>query len=318
MINISYNLSSVLKNNLHKADTLRREILLTPISSKFEIQLRWDCVINRIFQTLRLSDNSLKKTGIIKILDLHSGVAQIEKKNQTAEQKEVINYKKALDHISAHWLVTKKLVILNDILILYDIFSKGRLVAPRSEIEELLNYVQIQDEHPIIQAGIANIEIQKIRPFSNDNDKLSRLLSYIFLYKYGYDVRGLIEFEEPWSENKAAYLDAVEYGIQAASVTIWLEFFSNSIILQLDEVYKKIISGSPDFFVKENSLWELNDRQKAILNLLDKPDSSITNKKVQKHFKISQITASRDLSKLTTLGLLLSHGKGRSVYYIRA
>jgi len=34
-------------------------------------------------------------------------------------------------------------------------------------------------------------------------------------------------------------------------------------------------------------------------------------------FKVSQITASRDLSKLGALGLLFIHGKGRSVYYTK-
>ncbi len=44
---------------------------------------------------------------------------------------------------------------------------------------------------------------------------------------------------------------------------------------------------------------------------------TITNKKVQKLFKVSQITASRDLAKLASVGLLFTHGKGRSVYYTK-
>lgn len=63
--------------------------------------------------------------------------------------------------------------------------------------------------------------------------------------------------------------------------------------------------------------FELNDRQKSILNMLDQPTASITNRLTQKAYKVSQITASRDLAKLTTLGFLFSHGKGRSVYYTR-
>ncbi len=65
------------------------------------------------------------------------------------------------------------------------------------------------------------------------------------------------------------------------------------------------------------SYFELNDRQTSILNMLDLPQGSITNRKIQKAYKVSQITASRDLAKLTTLGFLFSHGKGRSVYYTK-
>ena len=62
---------------------------------------------------------------------------------------------------------------------------------------------------------------------------------------------------------------------------------------------------SPDGLGISSSFWDLNERQKVILGILDQPGVSITNKTVQKRFKISQITASRDLSKLAILGLLL-------------
>jgi len=66
-----------------------------------------------------------------------------------------------------------------------------------------------------------------------------------------------------------------------------------------------------------SSFWKLNGRQQSILSVLENPGEKITNKDVQKKFGVSQITASRDLSHLTTLGLLLAHGKGRSVYYTK-
>jgi Fic family protein len=52
--------------------------------------------------------------------------------------------------------------------------------------------------------------------------------------------------------------------------------------------------------------------------IVDRPGTRITNKMVQKHFKVSQITASRELAKLATLGLIISIGKGRSIYYTKA
>lgn len=69
--------------------------------------------------------------------------------------------------------------------------------------------------------------------------------------------------------------------------------------------------------VKANSLWKLNDRQKKILDIMENPELKITNKIVQKQFGISQITASRDLAKMVNLGVLLPHGKGRSVFYTK-
>ena len=86
------------------------------------------------------------------------------------------------------------------------------------------------------------------------------------------------------------------------------------MLTQLEKVTYSNLS-SEDYL--PNSFWQLNDRQKSILGFLENPDATITNKRVRSLFKISQITASRDLTKLANLGLLFAHGKGRSVFYTK-
>ncbi|OGK57462.1 hypothetical protein A3H83_03340 [Candidatus Roizmanbacteria bacterium RIFCSPLOWO2_02_FULL_39_8] len=71
-------------------------------------------------------------------------------------------------------------------------------------------------------------------------------------------------------------------------------------------------SNNPIFSTR---LLSLNSRQREIIQMLEDPKSRITNKQVQKKFSVSQITASRDLAKLTIVGVLFSHGKGRSTWY---
>ena len=104
---------------------------------------------------------------------------------------------------------------------------------------------------------------------------------------------------------------------QTRNLTLWLEFFAEGIINQLEEALKDIENLSYKTTLPA-AFFNLNDRQKHILTFLEEPGSRITNKKVQNIFNISQITASRDLAHLKTLGLLISHGKGRSVYYTRS
>ncbi len=69
---------------------------------------------------------------------------------------------------------------------------------------------------------------------------------------------------------------------------------------------------------KADSFFDLNERQKEIISLVDKPNSKISNKHVQKIFNVSQITASRDLAKLASLGLLFAISKGRSTFYTKS
>src|SRR3989344_2561864 len=310
MLELSYNLSLTLQDRLEKIDILRKDILLSPISPKTELQMRWDAMINRAYNSLALANSPLTKQETVKILT--SSKAKFSR-----EEEDALLYKKALDHISQKWLVPGKNVTVKDVLILYDIFCRGRLIIPPSRIQELLDYIQAHEQHPVIQAGVASLGITRIQPFSDGNGRLSRLLPYLFLYKNGFDVRGLIEFEKSWSQDKETYLQALKIGLEAASITLWLEYFSNSLLKELTLIFGKIKTHTPENLGIHSSFWDLSDRQKAILNIVENPGTSITNRKVQKQFNVSQITASRDLSKLANLRLLFSHGKGRSVYYTK-
>ncbi|MCX6732604.1 MAG: hypothetical protein NTV98_03635 [Candidatus Roizmanbacteria bacterium] len=53
------------------------------------------------------------------------------------------------------------------------------------------------------------------------------------------------------------------------------------------------------------------------MNLFSTPGAKVSNRMVQKKFKVSQITASRDLAKLADSGLIFAIGKGRSTYYTK-
>src|SRR3989344_5695024 len=318
MLNLSYNLSQILKDRLQKIDLIRKDILVIPLSPKIELQMRWDIMIDRIYNSLVLANSSLTKPEMVKILTSHITFEKDKNvKKASSEVEDVISYKRALDYIFQHWLVPGKNVTVKDVLILYDIFCKGRLIVPASRIQELLDYVQAHEQHSVIQAGVISLGILRIQPFSEGNGRLSRLLAYLFLYKNGFDVRWMIEFEKTWAQDKETYAQALGVALKVASITLWLEYFSNSVFTCLNLVYGKIQNATPDNLGIHSLFWELTDRQKSILNIIEEPGSSITNKKVQKQFKVSQITASRDLSKLANLGVLFTHGKGRSVYYTK-
>lgn len=318
MLNLSYSLSPIVRDRLKEIDELRKEILLTPISPKEEMRLRWDALINRIHYSLSLAGNKVERKNISKILTAQINLDRGETLNKLdREERDVIGYKKALDTISREWMVSKKHVSVKDILILYDMFCDGRMIIPASRLSELLDYIQAHKENPVILAGISYIGIESIKPFSDGNSRLARILAYLFLFKNGFDIRGLIQFGKNWTNEPTAFQDALRIGLNASSITLWLEFFCNEIASSLKEEFDKIRSEKIDNIGLDASFWGLNDRQKVILNLLEEPNSIISNKKVQKHFKISQITASRDLTKLSTLGYITQRGKGRSVYYTK-
>ena len=313
---LAYNLSANIKDNLQKIEALRRQILLLPIPPKVELRLRWEASLQRAYWSLVLAGNPLGKAGIIKLLSTQS------KKRLTSEQKEVINYKKTLDFIREDWLISSRAVSLTTIKKLYDLACKptlgsgSRTSATQKKLQPFIDYLQAGKESPVIQAGIAQISIINADAFGEGNGSIARLVPYLYLYKHGYDFRGLLVLDEYLRKDLISLKQAIESVGKNKHLTLWLEYFTHGVLTQLRSAYKIASSGKFQTDLPA-AFWKLNDRQIDILNSLEQPGAKVTNMKVQGKYKVSQITASRDLSKLVKLGLLFSHGKGRSAHYTK-
>lgn len=336
MLNISYNISPRLNEYLNKIEDLRKQILLTPIPQTLELQLRWEAMANRIHYSLKLAGNSIKKKDMLKLL------SEIAHKKTDNDQKAVFAYKEALDYISRNWQGSADAVNARAIIDLHKIIGNGRLRVPQAGLQYLLDYLQARPtspatlpdsanlgrrgefaggrariESPIIQAAIVNIEMEKMQLFTEHNSLIAHLTADLFLYKYGYDLKGFLAYEQSWMEDADIFKENHERALNAVSLTLWLEYFASRVLKQAESINQIIAQPKTQYLDVRKSFWKINERQKAILNFLDSPQTSITNRQIQKQFKTSQITASRDLAKLTNLGFLFSHGKGRSVYYTR-
>jgi len=312
MLNISYNISPRLQEYLSKIEDLRRQILLSPILPTKELQLRWEATFNRIYYSLKLAGNPLKREDMLKLL------SEVTHKKSNNDQKAVLKYKDALDYISQNWQGSQNAVNVKALADLHGLIDgNGRLRIPQISLQHLLDYLQTRTENPIVQAAIVNIEMEKMQLFTKYNSLIAHLTADLFLYKYGYDFKGFLAYEAAWMKDEKIFKENHERALSSVSLTLWLEYFAESIFKQLEIIIqsiKKPKSGTVDL---KESFWQLNERQKSILSYLDQPQVTITNRQVQKRYKISQITASRDLIRLTNLGYLFSHGKGRSVYYTR-
>jgi Fic family protein len=310
-LNISYNISPKLQGCLDKIEELRKQILLTPIPQEKELRLRWEATLNRTHYSLKLAGNSLKKTEMLKLL------AEVTRKKISGDQEAVLRYKGALDYIVRNWQGSRNAVDAKSLIELHKTISNGRLRVPQAGLQYLLDYLQAKIESPVIQAAIINIELEKMQLFTEHNTLIANLSAYVFLYKYGYDLKGFLSYEAAWMEDVNIFRENRKRAFDAVSLTLWLEYFASCVLGQAESISQSIIKPKTQILDIRESFWKLNERQRATLGLLDSPQTTITNRQIQKQLKTSQITASRDLSKLTDLGLIFSHGKGRSVYYTK-
>ncbi len=313
MINLAYSLSAALNKTLSEIDQLKLAILLFSITPKSELNFRWEARLHRLNQLHSANNLYLTKQEIEQLL-----VTKLKKK-LTFQEQELINYQQAFDYIYENWLANQEIIQPQDILELYEICSKPSFGAIRDyqkaveQLSIITNYLSHGKEHPVVKAAVSFIGMLSISPFLGGNEKIASLSSYLYLYKEGFDIRGFLYIEDFLI--KDANNVSEELKQKRFNLTDWIEKYAQNFLKHLQRISEKVSNNQQDHLVKH--LTDLNDRQKEILKILENPQINITNNKVQKNFKVSQITASRDLAKLANLGLIFAHGKGRSIYYIK-
>lgn len=316
MLPIAFTESIELKDHIHRIDALRMQLLGIPLQPKTELKLRWEAKATRIHSSLTLAHALFSRGQIVKILASQT-------RHVPNDYKVALSYKRALEHIQETWLGNPKPLTIAAVSLLSSLalptpkdILDSSLKLVETPVKTTLDYLENTNDHPVIQAGIALCLLSTSAKIPADDGLVARLVSHLYLSKYGYDCRGLLTVEKNWAAAEASYTIAITSFTKQANLNHWLLYYVQTIEENLQERINDMTNSKlhQDFPAQ---FWELNDRQKSILNYLEEPSQTMTNSKVQKLFGISQITASRDLTKLATLGLLFSHGKGRSVSYTK-
>ncbi len=311
MIPLTYTHGFDLQQVLTAIESSRRAILTTPITVKTERTLIWDGLVSRISASLHLSGEQTAKNVITETLLKNP-------KKPTLREWTVLTLRDAYDTIRYEWSATQKDVSWRTLQSLAISINDANISTPLSisdsEGHGTLSYLQSSTEHAIVQAAIATAWLSLSQPFPSDRGKTGRLLGYLYLARSGYDCRGYIALEKRWITDRGPYDRALSSITETGNLTRWIVFYAQSVQGEYQSL-ESIVNAKSQ--LKDEPALILTDRQKEILRLVESPQATISNKIVQKHFVISQITASRELAKLASIGLLRTQGKGRSVYYTK-
>jgi hypothetical protein len=316
MLNIVYAVSPFLQRYLDKAEESRRQILVYPMQPKRELTAQFAATIDRIHFGLSQTELPVLREKIKSILT-NQIVFSMQKNPEKWDsiQATVLGYKQALDYIKRDWILNPEPVKVKHIVEINILLGDETLTVTEQQLQEIVSYVQVSSDNAYVQAAIAKLLFRSMLPPGTKAEIFSTLCSYLFLYKGGIDCRGLLVLEKPWAEDYKIFLGHYQTAIAKQNITSWIEYFIKTLSLNLELTYSQLSQTTK--LPVHDDIGKLNERQKTIMTLLDDPKAVITNRTVQKIFHISQITASRDLTKLTALGLLFTQGKGRSVRYTR-
>lgn len=304
---VPFTITPLVTDFLSAIDTLRTSILTTPMTPAKEQELQWRATVSYISGTLKLEGTALSERKI------HETIRTL------SESKTVTTIRETLFFIRKTWTGNTRPLSAQSIEEVACMLYPTKKETVRKHIRNwevegthMLRYVTISKQHPVITSSLVHFALFTNPPLAFDHGILARMIEAGILASYGYDVRGMVTPLTIYAEDPTLYIKSIDVCVRQQSATSWIEYNAKAIKQSM-----KLLERTLSFPEQHSSHPILNDRQERILMLLEHPSASVTNRMLQKRFRISQITASRDLARLTALGILSAHGKGRSVRYTR-
>ena len=113
-------------------------------------------------------------------------------------------------------------------------------------LDELVDYLDHTDDHPLLIAAIAHYQLVTIHPFEDGNGRTARLISGYLLDYFGYGFQGIGSLEEYFAYDAEEYYNSLQMGLPALYYSgrnnpphpeIWLTYFLRMMELYSKKVY---------------------------------------------------------------------------------
>ncbi|MCC2680264.1 MAG: hypothetical protein K0R29_2840 [Pseudobdellovibrio sp.] len=206
----------------------------------------------------------------------------------------------------------------------YRLKDFGKASFPSTKIgSEITNWLQWwneppEDLDPLLRAAIGSVWFLIISPFEAGNFVLAAALAEKALVETEglsyrtYDLS--LQFEENEERIKEIVKEITEGdGDLSNWISYFLEMMNVAITSALNVSEQKDLSEK---LWKQLAAFDLNIRQKKILNYMIEENQQMTNRLYKDICKTSRESAKRDLTLLVKMGLLSTgDSKGRSVFY---
>ncbi len=180
-------------------------------------------------------------------------------------------------------------------------------------LDELIEYVNTTDDHPLIVAAVVHYQIVTIHPFEDGNGRTARLLSGYILDINGYGFNGIGSLEEYFAYDIDEYYDSIQMGLPSLYYSgrdnpphpeIWFDYFLRMVLLYSNKVYE--LSESSRGEEIEGSVSYLKGKEKELLLFLIKNyKREFTPIEVSKEFGVTNKTIINRLATLVKKGFVI-------------
>lgn len=162
---------------------------------------------------------------------------------------------------------------------------------------------------PLLAIPIFILDFLCIHPFNDGNGRISRLLTILLLYKFGYNISKYISIEEEIDNNKELYYEtlkqsSIDWHDTKNNYTYFINYYLNIILSSYIEL---------DMVASINDDKTIDKIETIISNSL----IPISKKEISKYLPdISMITIERNLNKLLVDQKIIKINSGKNTKYI--
>ena len=160
--------------------------------------------------------------------------------------------------------------------------GKPEYIPPQSSdipllLDELIDYVNNSDDHPVIKSAVFHYQMVTIHPFEDGNGRTARVLSDYLLKYYGYGFKDMGSLEEYISYDLDEYYNSLQMGLPALYYEgranpphpeIWINYYLKVFSLYSDKVLENSKGASEEDLRARFS--HLSNKAKSFLEYLNK------------------------------------------------
>ena len=142
-------------------------------------------------------------------------------------------------------------------------------------LDELVEYVNTTDDHPLIVAAVVHYQLVTIHPFEDGNGRTARLLSGYIMDLNGYGFNGIGSLEEYFAYDIDEYYESIQMGLPALYYSgrenpphpeIWINYFLRMVKLYSGKVCDLQLASEEEDIA--GSLSFLKGKEKELLQFL--------------------------------------------------
>jgi Fic family protein len=270
--------------------------------------------IKTITGTLQIEGSTLDEERITALLEgkrVLGSVDELAEANGAIalyKQLDTLNYKNEKDLLKSHKILMSELLKKAGSYRKSDVGVGGKdgvvhIAPPQVHVpklmDDLFQWLQTTDEHPLIMSSVFHYEFEFIHPFVDGNGRMGRFWQSLMLYHWN-SYFSIIPIESIVRDKQNEYYRVLEICGSEGESTVFIEFMLESILEAIYEVGNKV----------GNKVGNLTDNQQKIVEQI-RINNKISATKLSEAVGISTRKIEENIAKLKETGILQRVGGTR-------